>query len=176
MKMKTIFFTVALASTGIARAANTPPMVDLNTLQASPLEILQGLAPQAQTQTQTQGAVTDPKKPAETPQACKDAAITPEQKAKIDDAVYQAMREKVQLDANLKMAFMTYGHIVMDPKSDMAAAQAASTQVTDSVSKMAAAHMNLGTHILYEIVTPEQRAKTFECMVALHKMCKDKKK
>lgn len=172
MKMKTIFFTVALASTGIARAANTQPMVDLNTLQASPLEILQGLAPQAQ----TQGAVTDPKKPAEIPQACKDAAITPEQKAKIDDAVYQAMREKVQLDANLKIAFMNYGHTVMDSKSDMAAAQAASAQVTDSVGKMAAAHMNLGTHILYEIVAPEQRAKTFECLVALHKMCKDKKK
>jgi Spy/CpxP family protein refolding chaperone len=145
MKLRMTIFAVVFAAGGIARGSDT--------LLASPLEILQALTPKVST-----------------PQACTDAAITPDQKTKIQDAAYQAMREKVQLDADLKLAFMNYGHTVMDATSDIAAAQAASLQVTDNIGKMAVAHMTLGTHILYEIVTPEQRAKTFECMVALHKM------
>jgi Spy/CpxP family protein refolding chaperone len=175
MKMRMTLFAVVLASGGIVSAAETHRALDLNTLQASPLEILEGLAPQKHDE-RDKDKDSDDKKAADMPQACTDAAITPEQKTKIEDAVYQAVRAKVQLDADLKLAVMTYAHTVKDQKSDLAAAQVASTQVTDAIGKIAVAHMNLGTHILYEIVTPEQRPKAFECLKELHKKNRNKKK
>ncbi|HEY8272442.1 MAG TPA: hypothetical protein VIG33_16235 [Pseudobdellovibrionaceae bacterium] len=162
MRLPITLFTIALASTGIARAASSQPIIDLNALQASPLEISEGLAPLDRSD-------RDGKPPKEMPQSCKDAAITPEQKTKIDEAVYQANREKIQQDADLKLAFMNYSHTVKDATSDLQAGQNASTQLRDAIQRIVGSHLGLGTRILYEIVTPEQRAKTFECMLELHK-------
>ncbi|MGZ3742886.1 MAG: hypothetical protein ACXWRE_09780 [Pseudobdellovibrionaceae bacterium] len=166
MKLTVSLLAVVLASAGIAKAANSQPspLFDLSNSQASPQEILDGLRPFDNNQ----------KIPKDMPQSCKDAAITPEQKTKIEEAVYQASKDKVQLDADIKLAFMNYSHTVKDPTSDLAAAQTASTQLSDSINKLVVAHINIGNHILYDIVTPEQRANTFECIKELHKKCRKK--
>ena len=79
------------------------------------------------------------------------------------------MRSEIQLKTDLKLAFMDYGHTVMDKTSDKAAADASAAKITDAVTKLAQGHLALSNNILYDIVTPDQRAKTYECMIALHK-------
>lgn len=175
MKFKMIMIAAMMASGGLARAATTNPpgpKVDLNIIQSNPLELLQGLAPKDD-HDDDDDKKDDMKK---MPQACTDAAITDDQKTKIKEAIFNNKRDKVQLEANLKIAFMNYAHTVMDKTSDMAAAQTASAAITDAIHKMADSHLGLGNDILYNLVTPDQRAKTFECMVALHKMHKKGKK
>lgn len=163
MKLPMTLCAMVLASTAIAQAAQS--QIDLSVLQsASPQEILEGLGPQRHKDDKDE---KDTKK--EMPQSCTEAAITPEQKTKIEEAVYQAKREKIQQDADLKLAFMNYSHTLKDPTSDLKAGQDATTQLSDAIQKKVVAHLNLGTKIIFEIVTPEQRAKTFDCMVDMHK-------
>lgn len=103
------------------------------------------------------------------PQACKDANITEDQKTQIKDAIYKNMRDEVQLKANLKLAFMHYGHTVMDKNSAKTDGETSGNGIVDAITKLAQGHLALSNNILYDIVTPDQRAKTYECMMELHK-------
>src|SRR5215217_4746056 len=48
------------------------------------------------------------------PQSCTDAAFTADQQTAMRNEIYQAERRSVTLKANLKLAMMDYGHVVMD--------------------------------------------------------------
>lgn len=85
------------------------------------------------------------------------------------------MRDEIQLKADLKLAFMNYGHTVMDKASDKAAGDAAGNGITEAITKIAQGHIALSNTILYDLVTPDQRAKTYQCMIDLHKNKKKKK-
>ena len=167
MKLKMIMLAAVMASGGFAQGAaiNSPgPQVDLNMIQSDPLELIKGLSPSDDQDNDKKDHMKN------MPQACTDAAITDDQKTKIKEAIFNNKRDRVQLEANLKVAFMNYAQTVMDKTSDMTAAQTTSAAITDAIHKMADSHLALGNDILYNLVTPDQRAKTFECIVALHKM------
>lgn len=177
--MKWIFVAPLLIAGSMAKAAPVTP-VDLNTLSGNPLVILEGIAPEMMDKDKDDkdhdkdhGKDTDKMK--EIPAACKEAAFTDDQKTKVKESVYNSLREKVQLDANLKLAKMAYAKTVFDPASDLAAAEGASADITKAVGALVDNHMALGNDIIYNIATPEQRAKTVECIARLHKMGKDHK-
>lgn len=152
--------------------AQALPNVDLNILQASPMDIINGLGLQKDDASKGGGDQQDDQKNAQKskmPQACTDAAFTDDEKTKIQDAVYTSMKDQIQLQANLKIAAMTYAHTVVDKTTDLTAAQTASTALTDAITKLSDAHLALGNDILYNIVTADQRANTFKCLMALHK-------
>lgn len=179
MKMKVLILAVMLAG-GMARAAevrlNQPnPEVDLNIIQSASQDLLPFVDPPEPTPSPSPepspapSPAPAPSPDKRMPQACKDANITEDQKTQIKQAIYNNMRDEVQLKANLKLAFMNYGHTVMDKMSDKAAGETAGNGVVDAITKLAQGHMALSNTILYDIVTPDQRAKTYECILALHK-------
>lgn len=188
MNMKVLIFAALMAG-GVARAAevriNQPsPDVDLNIIQDSSQDLLY-LAdptpePSPSPSPEPSPAPSPGPSPAPSPtpapmpdkrmpQSCKDANLTDDQKTQIKEAIYNNMRDEVQLKANLKLAFMSYGHTVMDKSSDKAAGDTAGAGIVDAITKLAQGHIALSNHILYDIVTADQRAKTFECIMELHK-------
>lgn len=175
--MKWILVAPLLVAAGMAKAAPVNTDVDLNTFSSNPLQILGGLGPETLEKDKDKKDKDNKKEELKKkiPQSCIDAKFTDEQKAKTREAVYNSVREKVQLKANLKLAMMAYGHTVLDSASDLAAAQAASAEITTAVGKLVDNHMALGNEILYNIATPEQRPNTFACLLVLHKMGKNKK-
>lgn len=172
--MKWIFVAPLLIAGSMAKAAPANP-VDLNTLSGNPLLVLESIAPEMMDKDKDKGDKHhgDKDKMKEMPAACKEAAFTDDQKTKVKESVYNSLREKVQLDANLKLAMMAYAKTVLDPASDLAAAEAASGEITTAVGALVDNHMALGNDIIYNIATPEQRPKTVECLAKLHKMKKD---
>lgn len=163
MTFKWTLAATLIAATGIA---NANPM-DLTTPIASPEEILEAFAPQRSHRGDRDRNRDD--KQAEPPKACTDAALTDDQKKLIVDATHQSNRDKVQMDADLKMAFMDYQKTAMDSASDRATADTDAARISDGISKLAAHHLKLANQILYDIAKPEQRANVFMCMKAMHK-------
>jgi len=190
MNFKWILIASMMMSGGIARATqpkiNQPaPSVDLNILQSNPMDLLMLVEPPTEPTPEPTPEPSPSPEPSpapspapsptpkpddgKMPQACKDANFTEDQKAKIKDAIYQNMRDKVQLDANLKLAFMTYAHTVMDKNSMKTDGETAAAGITDAVTKLTQSHLSLSNNIMYDIVTPDQREDAFKCVIALHK-------
>jgi Spy/CpxP family protein refolding chaperone len=193
MKMKVALIAAMVVSGGVAQAVevrlNQPsPEIDLNIIQDASQDILTFVDPdQAPEPTPTPAPEPSPSpgpspapSPSPSPQppkhgkirlpkSCKEANLTEGQKTQIKEAIYNNMRDETQLKANLKLAFMNYSHTVMDKNSDIGSAQTAAAGITDAVTKLAQGHLALGNHILYDIATPDQRAKTFQCILELHK-------
>jgi Spy/CpxP family protein refolding chaperone len=168
--MKWTFLVSVLAAGTFAHAADSVENLDLSTVSQSPLQLIDLLAPQ-------HGGPGGHAMP----QACADAAITPDQHKSIMDAVYAAERERVKTQADLKLAIMDYMHTVSDEKSVAADGDKAGAMITDGVTKMVAAKVALKNNIIYTILTPEQRTKAVQCMMImdrvemhkkLEKMCK----
>lgn len=186
MKMKVLVLAVMFAG-GMARAAEVRlhqplPDVDLNIIQSTSQDLLPFVDPDPTPEPSPSPSPEPSPEPSPAPspapapspdkrwpQACKDANMTEDQKTQIKEAIYNNMRDEVQLKANLKLAFMTYGHTVMDKSSDKAAGDTAGAGIVDAITKLAQGHVALSNKILYDIVTPDQRAKTFECIMELHK-------
>jgi len=176
MKMKWTLVAAGLATAGFAHAAEFSAPLDVTQLPQEPNEILQALAPEYA----KLPAVTDHREngdrrqtrgdQAQTPipKSCVDANITEDQKAAIYGAVLDAKKQKIQVMADLKIALLDYSRAAMDKNSDKGAAEAAGGRMVDSVNKLASGGVALGTKVLYELVTPDQRKNTFLCIVKLH--------
>lgn len=151
---------IVTSTTGVAHASS----LDLSSLITSPQEILDIFAPERERRRER-----DEQGPKEPPKACTDAALTEDQKNQIRDAAHQAMRDKVQIKADLKIAFMDYQKTAMDQNSDKATADTQAGMITEAIKKLSENHLKLSNHILYDIAKPEQRANVFLCMKAMHK-------
>jgi hypothetical protein len=178
--MKWTLLVSIMAAGTLAHAADkaVPEGIDLSQLSQSPLQLLEGFQPERRGGDHDNGGPGAHKMP----QACVDAAITDDQHKQIEQAVFSAEKDRVQIQADLKVAIMDYVHTLSDSTSDLAAGTAAGALITDGVSKMTNNNLALKNNIIYTILTPAQRTKAVQCLMILErakmerklgKICKD---
>lgn len=164
MKWTLLASVFALGSWAHAAPTTIPAnSFDLSTLSQSSLFYIDALAPKEGDDHR------------HLPKACEDAKVTDDQKTKIREAVYQSETTKAQLEANLKVAFLNYGHTLADSTSTLTAAQTAEATLTDSISKMATNRIDLKNNILYNILTADQRRPALACMMWMERMRMERK-
>ncbi len=111
----------------------------------------------------------------ELPKSCKNVNLTPEQEALAREVIHSALKERIKIKAELRLAKLDYLHSIASDKSISAEAETSGAMITSSIAKLISNRVAATNTIIYSVLKPEQRRDATKCMLALKAKFKARK-
>ena len=100
---------------------------------------------------------------------CVKLNLTDAQKASIKDLMYNTAEKGIQAEADLKKAFLTWGHTFMSATSTKDQGTAAQAAVMTAAMAAGQIEADMTLAITYDILQPEQRENAMMCAMAMRR-------
>ncbi|MGE0174000.1 MAG: hypothetical protein AB7T49_14480 [Oligoflexales bacterium] len=108
-------------------------------------------------------------RPPRRPSPCDQVSLDEAQKASLRTAIFDHKKEAITLRAAAKVAVLTYEQTATTAGSTKEQADAAAAGINTAASNLVASKTTFATHILYDILTEEQRPAGYACLKSVEK-------
>jgi Spy/CpxP family protein refolding chaperone len=95
---------------------------------------------------------------------CSEVKLTPEQKAKLKAAYFKFAEEKINMEADVKKAHLSYEKVLTDNEANSSAAEKASQWIVNSAAKFTQSEQDYKNEMFFKILKPVQRSQAQACL------------